>query len=235
MQRGVSIIGAVFTLLILLIFGAALVAIVSTDQASRMIQIKKEQAFYEMQAGFEYAVKGVIDGGYPVVTNMPLGTGVFTTSIDYPNHLIYSTGTVGDVSQRRQISFNQMGGDCLDTNNDQVTVTGPDKTEMRGLTLTKDCNNAITIDRLLFSWTPDRGERVTKVVIKNNIVYTDAVGTPSGQIIDIPDYMISGGVAHQVNLIEFTSNMLNKDFTMILYMSDSSYKSLNFEILPPNR
>jgi hypothetical protein len=234
-ERGISILGAVFTLLILMIFGAALVAIVSTDHENRRKQIEKEQTFYEIQAGFEYALKEIKDGGYPVKTNMPLGTGSFTISIDYPNHIIYATGTVGDMGHTSQITFTQMGGDCLSVNNDQVTLTGPDKTDMKGLTLKKVCNNAITIDKLLFTWSPNSGEKVKKIKIENNTVYNNPVGTPSGQIIDIPDYTLSGSVAHQINLIEFSSNMLNKDFTMTVYLSDTTYKVLHFVILPPNK
>src|SRR3989338_1190352 len=180
MQKGVSIIGAVFALLVLAVFGGAIVALVATEQESRRLQLEKEQAFYEAQAGLEYAVREIVKGGYPVVTGKTLGRGSFTTTIDYPNHLIFSTGTSGDVSKTHQITNNQMGGDCLGINNDQATLVGPGKTDLKAITLKKNCNDAITIDKFKFEWSPNNGEKVIKIVVENNTLYDDPIGTPSG-------------------------------------------------------
>ncbi|PIR17783.1 MAG: hypothetical protein COV46_02740 [Deltaproteobacteria bacterium CG11_big_fil_rev_8_21_14_0_20_49_13] len=235
MQKGVSIIGAVFTLLILAIFGSAIVSLTSTEHSVRRLQIEKEQAFYEVQAGLEYAVREIYNGGYPVVSNKGLGRGIFSVSIDAPNHIVYATGVSGDVTKTHQITYNNLAGDCLNVNNDQVTVVGPNKTDMKALTLKKLCNNAVSIDKLQFVWSPDNNEKVTQVKIENNLLYNSPSGAASGEIIDIPDYAISGGVAHQINLIKFTNNMLNKQFTITLYLTDTSYKTLQFVILPPNQ
>ncbi len=235
MQRGVSLIGAVFTLLILAVFGSAIVSLTATEQDVRRRQIEKEQAFYEVQAGLEYAVREIYNGGYPVVSNKAIGRGSFTNTIDAPNHIVYATGVSGDVTKTHQITYNNLGGDCLNVNNDQVTVVGPNKTDMKALTLKKLCNNAITIDKFQFVWLPNNGEKVTQIKVENNIVYNSPSGAASGEVIDIPDYTISGGVAHQINLIQFTNNMLNKQFTMTVYLSDTSYKSNQFVILPPDQ
>lgn len=234
-MRGISIIGAVFTLLILGIFGAAIVSLVSTDQEMRSRHIGKEQAFYEVQAGFEYAIREINNGGYPVVTNKVLGRGNFTTTIDYPNHFIYSAGSSGAATKTHQITYSTMGGDCLETNNDLATITGPGRTELRGITLKKNCLNAITIDKIQISWTPDNGERVTRIEISNTPVYDRPAGAPSGEIIDITDYIFSGSGAVQMNLVQFTSDISGKNLTMTFYMSDTSYKVMNLTVLPPGR
>ena len=235
MQRGISIIGAVFTLLILAIFGGAIVSIVSIEQEHRRFQIEKGQAFYEVQAGLEYALYEIENGGHPVVANKPLGDGTFTVNINYPNHLIFATGNVGDVTKTHQITHNQMGGDCLGLNNSQATLVGPNKTDLKAITLKKNCNNAITIDKMQFVWDPDNSEKVTLIEIKNVSVYSDIGGANSGEIIDITDYVLDGGAAEQISLIQFTGNMLNKDLTIVFYLSDSSYKTTQFRILPPNQ
>lgn len=234
-DKGVSILGAVLTLFILAIFGAAIVSLTSTEQEIRRRHIEKEQAFYEAMAGLEYAVREVVNGGYPVVTNKVLGRGSFTTTIDPSQHIVRSTGTSGDVTKSYQITMNNLGGDCLNINNDQMTVVGPNKTDMKANTIKKLCNNALTIDKFQFTWSPNNGEKVTLIKVENNTVFNNVAGAGSGEVIDIPDYTITGGVAHQINLIQFTNNMLNKQFTMTIYLSDTSYKSLQFVILPPNQ
>jgi hypothetical protein len=234
-EKGISLLGAVFTLLILAIFGAAIVVLVSTDQQTRRIHLEKEMAFYESQAGLEYAMREIKYGGYPIVTNKPLYRGSFTTAINYAQHLIFSTGTVGDLNQTHQITMNQMGGDCININNDQATVVGPNKTDIKAITLKKTCNYLITVDKIQLSWDPDGNERVTQIKIENTKVYDDPIGAPSGQVIDIPDYTLSNGNAHQINLLQFTNNMLNKTLTITLYLTDTSYKTLIHHILPPNQ
>jgi len=234
-QRGISIIGAVFTLLILAIFGGTLVSLVAVDQEHRRLQIEKGQAFYEVQAGLEYALYEIKNGGFPVVSNKPFEDGTFTVNVNYPNHLIFVTGYVGDVSKTHQITYNQMGGDCLGVNNNQATLVGPNKTDLKAITLKKNCNNAITIDKMQLIWAPDNSEKVTKIEIKNVEVYNEISGSGSGEIIDIADYMLDGGSAEQISLIQFTSNMLNKDLTIVFYLSDTSYKTTQFKILPPNQ
>lgn len=234
-NKGVSILGAVITLVVLGIFGAAIVALVSTEQESRRLLLEKEQAFYAVQAGLEYAIREIVNGGNPVATNKQIGRGTFTNVINYAQHSIAVTGRSGEVSKTHTIDFNQFGGDCLGVNNDQVTVVGPNKTDMKANTLRKNCNNAITIDKFQFTWGPDNGEKITRIELENNTVYNDANGSPSGAVIDIADYTLSGGTAHQLNLVRFTDNMLNKSFSWVITLSDGSYNVKSFVILPPNQ
>ncbi|MBI2092688.1 MAG: hypothetical protein HYY43_00070 [Deltaproteobacteria bacterium] len=231
MQRGISIIGAVFTLLILGIFGAAMVSIVTTDQEVRRRQVEKEQAFYEVQAGLEYATREIKKGGYPIVTNKQLAKGAFTTTIDYPTHVIFSTGTAGDVSKTHQITNNQMGADCITITYDSASLAPPAYTDLRGIMLRKMCNDAVTIDKIQLTWVADGGEKVTRIEIESNAVYDNLAGSISGGIVDIADYSLTSVDYYQINLIRFTGNVSNKQLTMVLYMTDSSYKAVTFNML----
>lgn len=234
-NKGVSVLGAVIVLVVLGIFGAAIVALVSTEQESRRLLLEKEQAFYAVQAGLEYAIREIKNGGNPVVTNKQIGRGTFTNVTNFAQHSITVTGRTGEVARTHTIDFNQFGGDCLGVNNDQVTVVGPNKTDMKANTLRKNCNNAITVDKFQFTWDPDNGEKITRIELENNTVYSDANGSPSGAVIDITDYVIDGGQAHQLNLVRFTGNMLNKSFVMTVFLNDGSYVTMSFVILPPNQ
>ncbi len=137
MQKGISIIGAVFTLLVLAVFGASIVALVAADSESRFRETEHEQSFYGMQAGLEWAVHEITNGGYPVQTQKSIGLGKFTNTVDYANHLVYSTGISGAVSQTHQITVNPMGGDCLTINSSSATLSGPGLTDIGGITLKK--------------------------------------------------------------------------------------------------
>ncbi len=234
-NKGISIIGAVFTLLIMAIFGTAIVSLVSSSHEIRRRQVQKEQAFYASQAGLEYAIKEINDGGYPIATNKQIGRGQFTTAVDFNTHTITSTGASGDVSKVHYITYSTMGGDCLDVNNEQATLVGPGKTDMKAITLKKNCLDAITVDKMQISWAPDNNIKVTKIIIKNNTVYEDVTGAGSGDLIDIIDYSMATGQAHQISLIEFTGNMLNKDLVITFFLSDTTYKTISFKILPPNQ
>lgn len=237
-QRGVSLIGAILVLIILGIFGALIVTLVSTEQSVRISQLSRNWAFYNVQAGLEYALKEIDSGGYPEVTNKAFGQGTFTVNVNYSeagDDTIIVTGNVGIFEQQHQIEYDSFGADCLSVNKEVATLTGPGKTQLKGMTLRRDCNQAITIDKLIISWVADGGERLTLVNIKNNVVWQDPVGVPSGTLIDINDVSLAGSVAHQVHMIEFDSNMLHKTLTIQFIMSDTSSSTISFELLPPNQ
>lgn len=237
-NKGVSIIAAIFTLIILGIFGALIVTLVSTEQETRIAQLTQDWAFYNAQAGLEYGLRQVDTGGEPEVTNKPFGKGAFTINVDFvegSKRDMIVTGTSGASQRTFTINYDSFGGDCLSVNNDQVVMTGPGKTELKGLTLTRNCNDVITIDRIGFLWTPDNvNEKVIGITIKNDLVWSSISGIGSGEIADITDTPITGSVAHQINQIDFSHNMLNKELTLVFYLSDTSSKTITFTILPPN-
>lgn len=226
MQKGISIVGAVFTLLILAVFGASVVTLVSSDHESRRRMIEKEQAFYSAQAGLEYAVHEINYGGYPVQTNKAIGEGRFTVLIDYPSHNVSVTGISGDTNKVHQITKNPMGADCLVVNTVGASLGGV-KTDLQGITLQKICLNAITIASIVVSWSNPAGEKVTKVTIDNNILYNNVTGTASGIPIDIADFSMSDSATHTINLIQFSSGMSNKPITITFNLSDTSYKTVS--------
>lgn len=228
-------VAATLTLIILGIFGSAIVALVAAEHESRVGQMSMERAFYGVQAGLEYAIREINQGGHPEVTDKSFGYGTFTVDVNYGggNRQIIATGKVGTAQKTHQITYNSFGADCLGVNNDTATLTGPGKTDLKAITLKRNCNDAITIDKIRISWDPESGERVTKIKIKNDLVWEDPFGVPSDTTIDIADVVLTGSVAHQVNLIEFTSGMLGKALTTTYIMSDTSIHSETFTILPP--
>jgi Tfp pilus assembly protein PilX len=219
-DKGFSIIGTLFTLIVLGVLGAALVALVSMEQESRMRSIHRERMFYAVQAGFEFALREIKEGGYPIVSNKPLGDASFTTAIDASQRKITATG-VSSASQRiHSITTDHLAKDCATINLNGATVGGPNQDVLQNVTITKTCLNAINIDMLKLSWTPNNGERVREVQIGGVQVYSDANGTPSGEYTNISDTRTTGTAT--INSITFSSPINGKTMNLTCKFTDSS-------------
>lgn len=220
-KKGISIIGTIFTLIILGIMGASLVSLVATDQESRMRSIMRERAFYAVQAGFEYALREIKEGGYPIVSAKTLGAANFTSSIDQSTRRITLSGVSGDAQRTHSITTAQLARDCLTINISGAFAGGTNNTQLRGLQLNRTCLNAVNIDKVTASWTPNLFENVVKVSIGGSLVYNDAIGESSGVAIDSTDHKISAA-SEPVDYIEFTSGIVGKRITITLTFTDSS-------------
>lgn len=236
-KRGVSLVIAVFTLVILGIFAVVVVTMVASEQSTRTHHYLGEQAFYNAQTGLEYAIRQIRQGGFPNVVAKPLEKGNFTVIVDYQeggNHLIKVVGEMGAAKKAYQISYNSFGVDCLSVSNDQVTMVGPDRNILKGMTLKKECNEAVTLDKIVVSWDPDNGEKLYSIKINNDVVWEDTNGLSSGSIFDVVNTTLAGPSAVQLKDMKFSSNMLDKNLAMQFIMTDNSKVTITFRILPPN-
>lgn len=227
-ERGISIVGTVFTLLVLGIMGSALVAFVATEQESRMRSIHREKCFYAVQACFEYALREIKTGGYPLTTSEALGDATFTDTISCADRKITCTGDSSDSSRIHSITTTQLPKDCIDINSAAVIVGGMTSDEVQNIVLTKTCLDAVRIEGVTVSWTPDMGERVERINIAGVDVYDDLSGTDSGDSIDITDVVVSA--SSTINAIEFSAGIGGKDMTLTLTLSDACEVSENFTL-----
>lgn len=222
-DRGVSIIGTLFTLIILGVMGAALVSLVATDQESRMKLIHRERAFYAMQAGLEWALREIKEGGYPVQTFKSLGTNAtFTVAITPATRTITSQGASGPVVNTHSITTSQLGSDCLTIDVRHAAAGGAGNNELRGVTVTKTCLNAVSIDALTLSWSPNAAERVRAVSIGGVEVYNDATGTLSGTSTNITDKKITVSSDVAIDYIRLSASVVGKTFNLTLGLTDTS-------------
>ncbi|MBT3182321.1 MAG: hypothetical protein HN337_07440 [Deltaproteobacteria bacterium] len=227
-ERGISIIGTIFTLIILGVLGTALVAMVSMDQESRMRSIKREYSFYAVQAGFEYALREIKEGGYPLAQNKALDDASFTNALDCASRKITVVGSSDDTSKTHSITTSQVSSDCLTINTAGASVGGASGNEIHGLVLTKTCLNAVTVDQITLVWTPEAGETVRLVRIGGVDVYDDFTGVASGVPVDITDTKITG--SSSIDYIRFSSGISGTSVTMTCTMSDSCTKSATFNL-----
>lgn len=219
-ERGISIVGTVFTMIILGIMGATLVSLVATDQESRTRVLHRELAFYAAQAGFEYALREIREGGYPIVSNKQLGNARFTTTINETTRTVTSSGVIVGNVKSYSITAPQLAKDCVTIDMSAAVAGGGNLNQLQNVRLMRTCLSAVSIDRMTVVWTPDLGEKITKVQIDGVEVFNDLNGVPSGQSIDIMDYKFSGTA--NIDKIEFSSSISGKRVTVSFQFTDSS-------------
>lgn len=220
-RRGISIIGTVFTLIILSIMGAAMVAIVSDEQESRMRSLSRERSFYAVQAGLEYALREIEEGGYPIVAAKPLDMSTFTTSIEPNERRITVTGVAYEAERTHSITTSQLARDCATIDSSGAHLGGSSGNELLGLTISRSCLNAVNVAAVTVTWTPDVGERVRRIRIGGVEVFDLLAGNASGELIDVSDARISGASA-AIDTIEFSAGMSGKTVDITLTFTDSS-------------
>jgi hypothetical protein len=237
-NNGFSMIGAVFTLMILGIFGAALVAIISVSHESRAIHSSSNVAFYNSQAGFEYAIQKINKGENPIVYQKQFSKGTFTCGVQYVEGSIgkiMSSGYVGDYKKAYDISYPSFGADCLMVDFSSAKLEGMFNDDVTGVLLRKMCNDAVTIDKMMISWVPDGGEKVTSIKMADEIVWEDVGGLSSGSFFDVEDTTFSGSnenpTDYPIDRIHFTNTMNHKNLTIKFIMIDTSTRTVSFDLL----
>lgn len=219
-ERGVSIVGTVFAFLILGVMGATLVALVSTDQESRMKIIQRERAFYAMQAGLEYALREINEGGYPLVAAKTLGQAAFTVAIDPDSHQVTVRGESEGALSTHSVTAPLLGADCLDVDVSGAGIGGMGGEKLLGIVLTRTCLNAVAVGDMTLEVAPDLGERVRRIMVGGVLVYEDLSGAASGEAIDVADFRVLDQAA--IDFIEFSAGIAGKDIDLRLTLTDSS-------------
>lgn len=222
--RGVSLIATVFILVILTIMGAAIVSIVSNVQESRVVQMSGVKAYYSALAGFEYGLKEIKSGGYPI-GDRSFGSSRFNVFVLPDEHKMVSVGFYGDATSQHRMTVNPMGADCLNINTSGAYLEPVQTNILRGIYIDKGCYqlDAVNLVSLSVNWTPRIGERVQKVTIGNFEVFYDAFGVWPEGTIDINDYLINNEIGVIEMVVEFSQTMANRNIDITFTASDTSY------------
>lgn len=227
-SKGVSIIGTLFTLIILGVLGAALVSLVSMEQESRMRSIRREYSFYAIQSGFEYALREIKEGGYPIVSAKVIGNANFTSTINPTEKKITVVGRSLENFKTHSITTSQLASDCVNINTSAVSVGGSSSDRIQNITVTKTCLNAVNVQSIRVSLAPDIGEKVMEVRVSGNVVYSDMNGVPSGGTVDIQDTKFPTSITFEY--IDFNTSISGKSVTLQLNFTDSSSSSKTFSL-----
>lgn len=221
-QKGVSIVAAVVTLILLTIMGTAIVSLVIGGQESRVAQLRKDRAFYIWQAGTEYAMKEIDNGGWPEVEDNEFGEGSFTVDVSSKHHLkeVWNrTGNTPIVYEQSAL----LGTSCINFELSSVTVAGLGNTEVRNINFGSTCGSRAVVDKVKVSVFPNNDHsdddiRISRVKIDGWTLYSGA--TNSGQMIDILDYTVSGPAMHGI-VLTFTGDIYNKQIVLEMFLKDN--------------
>ncbi len=229
-ERGISIVGAVLILLVLIVFGCALIALVATQRESRGIELSMTRAFYEVQAGLEYASREVNEGWYPIVAGKGCAVGSFTTAINQSNRRLTVQGFSNASQDSHYITLPNLASNCTSVTVSGATVGGVGSTDVSGITIRKTCLNGINIESFVFSWTPTSSTNVKQIVIDSTTIYDHITGIPQGQVVDSLDTRLTDAASHTLSLIKFSGSMAGKAVTMRVNFTDSSYITKQFNL-----
>ncbi len=103
---------------------------------------------------------------------------------------------------------------------------------LKNVRLTNSGSTAVSVIQMLFKWSSDQGEKVTKVVLRGKTVWAEFGPNPVGAqssdyALDIKDVGLAAGESVTVNEIDFNSDISQKIVTMNLAFTDGSIASFN--------
>lgn len=225
-EKGLSTIAVVGIMVIMAFFGTAVVYQLTTSQAMRSNQVLSDEAFYVTQAGLEYAVRKIYEGESPVVAEPGKGFSDGNFVISQDGQVITVVGRVGEARVTHTMT-SPTQADCTRLNVSNAQLTGDDG-RLSQIKVRKICLTQTVIDKMIFSWVADGGERLKKIRIESSTLYNDATGVTSGSLIDVADYVMSNTNENNFNEINFSASMEGKTFEMTLVMGDTTTKVATF-------
>jgi len=232
-QDGFSFL-SVFTVLAVVGFLAfQVVSRVKQPEASKETSLHYDQAYFMLQAGVEYAMRRLYEGKSPLTGDFPFGAGTFRVVRSGPEFTVaaYASGAnvIRNITPPAQ-------GDCLRVDTVQSRTQGKGA-EIGQIWLSKRCNESITIDRMILSWSPDKGEVFDQVGLGLETpqwVYTGPPSIRSGGTVELIDYPLADLNRHRLDGIRFPStvDMREKEFRLVFVMKDGSRKEVPFTLAP---
>ena len=212
---------------LLSIMGLTAAYLVASNFRGSADHVMATQAEYVTQAGLEYAVKKVWEGGDPVVTEpgKPFGRGNFL--VDWTAQTLTVTGRVGNSVQRIHRITSPSQADCTIFDFTNMRLTG-DGTRVTGIQFRKNCLPILVLDKVTVSWEPnDASEKITQIKIEDDVSYSSA-GETSGTLLELADYTVAGINNVNMNKIDFNASMEGKVITMAFVMGDGSLRTITF-------
>ncbi len=155
-NRGSSLIGSLFLVLIMGLAGGAAVNMSTGERANSLNELQATQAFYISQAGLEISNKLAADGIDPNGLAMNFGQGSF--NVAYNGTAATSVGNVGNATKSQTVAVNvnsgPKAGECMaiDTNNARLRANG---NHLVGLRVISSCEQAKVVTSMEVDWRND--------------------------------------------------------------------------------
>lgn len=230
-QRGFTVLGVLIAIGILSAMGAGMAAMIATNQSTRTQQLYMDQAFYNSQAGLEFALGQILDSG-SASTSFSRDFGGETITVTRTSNLIQVATAKGQAEANYSITDPNppTAASCLDVDQSSKAVTTINVT---GLVLSRNasCTDALTIETMTLTWQPDNSETIRRIRVDGVDLYNSVTGQASGTTVDITDKTISDYSNHPINFLRWNTTITNHDFILVFNMSDGSSKTVNVDFL----
>lgn len=238
-ERGVGIVGVILMLAVLSLFGGLIVSFIATGHVVRTHSLVREQAFYNVQAGIEYALKRIEEGRNPDGERKPLAggnlyirynanAGIGEITADVPSFFGSSSQTYR-VSLPSQISM----ADCLEIDPSSARLTD-NGLVLRGVRLINRCQSSLIIDIMSIVWFPHSSARMQSIFIDNQRIYSNVRGVPNETPVDIINWTMGNCAESVLTAIRFNVDMSQNNFAIIFTMTDGSRKKAHVQMVVDN-
>lgn len=245
-QLGFGILGAVIMMTVLSLLSGAVIHAIASSQVTQVNHLVREQAFYNVQAGIEYALKQIDDGVDPDGMQKTFAGGTFTIAYNATTGAATvsanKSGYFASASPSYGIQLPSLSNeaDCLAVNVAGAYLNGA-STRLQGITLQNTCATVSNIDSMSVSWTPSGSEKTQIIRIQSSNVYSSSAGVASGTLVDIRQdntttwWPIPANTTHSLSYIDFNTSVLLKNFTLHFVMKDGSTKDAFVQFLANNQ
>lgn len=232
---GFTVLGILIAIGILSAMGAGMAVLMATNQSTRTQQLYTDQAFYNSQAGIEYALGQILTGG--------------SSDTSFTRNFLGETITLNRVSGQIQVATTRgvaqasysitdpsppSSAACLSVDQSSKSLSG---SSLLGLVLSRDvsCSGSLTITDMVVSWDPDLEEKLRTIQIDSSNVYSSGSGQASGSTFDITDVTINDSSDHPLNTLTWNTTITNHDFTITFNLSDGTQKTVEVTFLANNQ
>jgi len=205
---------ALVAIIILVIFVGLAVGGVTTFIAQRLIQVDTQQrdmrCRYNAQAGLHYALYQYRNTGTPFSG---------TVTIDSNNSARVSTAGGGGAGAASGLVIDARTSSLASGNRNLV-----------GITLSNSSASAITIDRMIITWTGNR--TLQNIVINGITVWSGNIATSPANV-NIANFTLSAGTSYPLTRIRWSGSMNGRTMTLQCVMTDATTTSVCTVYPPP--
>lgn len=245
-HQGFGILGAVIMMTVLSLLSGAVIHAIASSQVAQVNHLVREQAFYNVQAGIEYALKQIDDGVDPDGMQKTFAGGTFSIAYNATTGAATvsanKSGYYASASPTYSVQLPSLSNeaDCLTVNVAGAYLNGA-STRLQGITLQNTCANVTNIDSMSVSWTPSGSEKTQIIRIQSSNVFSSSAGVVSGALVDVRQnntttwWPISANTTHNLSYIDFNTSVLLKNFTLHFVMKDGSTKDAFVQFLANNQ
>lgn len=182
-------------------------------------QIEKKKAFYIAQAGIEYALAQIDQGGSPVVEEKVFDGGYFSTAINNKQHSLSVKSVYKNEETKYVLHIPLLASDCV-----EYQVIQKDSRNIE-LHLRKKCLTTISIERIQFFLKNPSHDlpAIESLSLDGNILesFSQAYNKASYLSLSMQKLTLTESDSH-VLLFSFKSNFTQENLNTVLGFSDQS-------------